>query len=116
MKLISVLVGCLLLLGWPAYADQITYGGQGPTGHTATQVTAADTSTLITLTAASGNITLVNDSATNVFFSPLTAAATTGAGSFPIYPSSSWTYQGVPLTTFYLISASGSVTIGVDAH
>jgi hypothetical protein len=89
-------------------------GGQGPTGATSLNGTIPDTSTQITLTAPSSYITVTNtSSSTTIYFSEVNPAS---SSNYPIPPMSSYNYQGVPLTSFWIIGSANSGTYGVLAH
>lgn len=118
MKRALLLAALLLGFGLRALAVPVTFSSQGPTGSTYTTAVIPNTSTLVTLTAASGYITIVNLSATTVlYWSPVSpAVASTSAGSFTIAPNSAWSYQGTPLSTFYIIGSAASGSYSVQAH
>ena len=111
--LLIALVISFLSSAFPVFGIEVSPGGQGPTGSTMTQVTVATTNTLVTLTAASNYITIANSSGNTVFFSEVSPASSSSA---PIYTSSAYTYEGVPLTQFWLIAPAGSSVVGVLAH
>lgn len=115
MKRLLTALALLLLLSLPALADVETNpGGQGPTGATASLPTIAAASTLVTLTAPSKYITVVNTSATaTVYWSEVSPATVT---SGPILPNAAYSYSGVPLSQFWLITSAGNVPVGVIAH
>jgi hypothetical protein len=88
--------------------------GQGPNGTTCVLANIPAVSTLVTLTAPSGYITIVNTSATTIlYYSPVSPATVT---SFPILPNSAWSYGGVPLTQFWVIGSVASGQYGTIAH
>jgi hypothetical protein len=88
--------------------------GQGPTGTTCVLNAIPATSTLVTLTAPSGYITIVNTSATTtLYYSPVSPATTS---SFPILPNSAYSYGGVPLSSIYVIGSTNSGNYGLIAH
>jgi hypothetical protein len=113
-------LGLLLLLliftALPVNSQQgliISPGGQGATGITSVSGTVGTSSTKITLTAPSQYITIVNGGTGNLYFSAVSPATTS---SFPILPQAAYGYEGVPLTSFYLIAAVASTPYGVLAH
>jgi hypothetical protein len=85
----------------------------GPSGHTATQVTVGTSNTTVTLTALSSNITINNTSANTIYMSFVSPASTTT--SYPIAAAGSYKYLGPAVKTIYLISGTSSV-VGVDAY
>lgn len=117
LALALILAICLTVTNNALAQVQTQPAGQGPTGHTASGVSVGTSSTTVTLTAPSNYITIVNPSTSAIiYFSPVSPAT---SSSFPIGNGSTaaaWTYSGVPLSTFYLLSSSGTVTVGIDGH
>lgn len=121
MKSSRVLLSLVLAIAstvGPAFAQvpSVTQGsgGQGPAGMTATTAAIPAASTTVTLTAVSSYITITNLSSTaTLYFSPVSPATTS---SFPIAPSSAYSYSGAGLTVFYVIGSAASGNYGVLAH
>ena len=89
-------------------------GGQGPSGMTCTTTGIPASSTTVTLVAPSSYITIANLSAVQtVYFSPVNPATTS---SFAIQPGSAYSYQGSPLTSFWVIGTAASDQYSVLAH
>jgi hypothetical protein len=119
MKAWGLAIAAIFWFAWfasPAFPQlQTQPAGQGPTGATSSSVSVATTSTKVSLTQPSNYITIANPSSNSntVYFSETSPVASTNGC---IYAGSVYNYAGVPLSSFYLISPSGSETVTVIAH
>lgn len=100
----------LFIFSAPAFAGN----GVGAAAQTCALVSVANTSTQVNLNSQSSFITIVNTDATaTIYFSTVSPATTS---NFPILPNAAFSYGGMAVNKFWLISGSGTVTAGVMAH
>jgi hypothetical protein len=94
---------------------QITHASQGPGGGTSITASIPGTSTVVTLTAGSTQVTVVNYSSGTTLYVNMYGATCTNS-NFSLAPGASKTWDGDVYTSFSILGSIASGTYGVDAH
>lgn len=96
-------------------ALQITHASQGPNGGTSVTAAIPASSTLVTLTAGSTQVTVVNYSSSATLYVNMYGSTCT-TNNFSLAPGAAKTWDGDVYTTFSILGSAASGNYGVDAH
>jgi hypothetical protein len=94
---------------------QISHVSQGPGGGTSVTASIPGSSTLVTLTAGSTQVTVVNYSSGTTLYVNMYGGTCTSS-NFSLAPGASKTWDGDVYTSFSILGSIASGSYGVDAH
>lgn len=95
-------------------SQETKHDSNGPIGDTNVTGNIPATTTTVTFTQPSTQVTIVNGSSTTILYFNFFAAAT--LSNFQILPNSAFTYDGNPRTFVNIIGSAASGTYSIFAH